>query len=240
MSILIRTRRASNPDEENPYWMSFSDVMAGLLILFILITLSFLLELMEKKEFIVNKLAKAESVRQEILAEVREELKKRGIDIVVSDNQALFHIPEDQLRFESGEYRIPSDEKTRADLADIGRILYAAITRDDRKDYLDTIFIEGHTDSAPYRRDPMGNWGLSTDRAIQVWKYWTEQPHISPEMKDLKNKDGQYLFSVSGYSATRRVNTLEVSAQDRGENRRIDVRFTVFSPTAEQIRSIAD
>ena len=33
---LRRSNKSASVDEENPYWMSFSDVMSGLLVIFIL------------------------------------------------------------------------------------------------------------------------------------------------------------------------------------------------------------
>ena len=43
-------------DEENPYWISFSDIMSGLLILFILVSMTLSLELSANREAVVQKI----------------------------------------------------------------------------------------------------------------------------------------------------------------------------------------
>jgi hypothetical protein len=42
-----RSRPAETVDEENPYWMSFSDIMSALLVIFILASVILILKLME-------------------------------------------------------------------------------------------------------------------------------------------------------------------------------------------------
>jgi hypothetical protein len=49
---------------------------------------------------------------------------------------------------------------------------------------------------------------------------------------------GQKLFSVSGYASTRRVNTMEATPEDKAQNRRIDIRFTVKRPSIENYEAI--
>ena len=39
-------------DDENPYWISFSDIMAGLLVIFILASLVLILELMVTRQLV--------------------------------------------------------------------------------------------------------------------------------------------------------------------------------------------
>ena len=45
-----RTTRPVSVDEENPYWMSFSDIMSALLVIFILAAVILILQLMEKQK----------------------------------------------------------------------------------------------------------------------------------------------------------------------------------------------
>ena len=47
---------AERPDDENPYWISFSDMMAGLLILFVLACLVLILELANTKDSVSDEL----------------------------------------------------------------------------------------------------------------------------------------------------------------------------------------
>jgi len=232
------SRPPKNIDEENPYWLSFSDIMSGLLIIFILASLYLMIELKDKIDFIdtaVIEMAKASNVRSEILHEVQIELKKEGVQVDVADNESVLRIPSDQLHFRQGQFEIPESKTTTLTL--IGKYLYQAIVKPERIKYIDTIFIEGHTDSVPARRLPKGNWGLSALRAIVVWDHWRLNPDYGKQLIELRNKRGDPIFSVSGYSATRRVDKTELDETGLQKNRRIDIRFTMRQP---DYKSIAD
>jgi len=240
MKILRPNNQPINVDEENPYWISFSDIMSGLLILFILASMALILELMQTRVKVsdaIEEIAKAEKIRQDILYEIKVELLKKNIVVEVSDNETVLRIPEKQLSFDSDSYNIPKDIETRIAVLEIGNALYRAITKDGRQAYLDTIFIEGHTDSRTSLRT-LGNWGLSTYRAISIWNYWNEQMLDNYELKDLKNTHNLPLFSMSGYAETRPVCKIEKSNTDRAKNRRIDIRFTVKRPTIRDVTNV--
>lgn len=241
MKILSANRKTVNVDEENPYWISFSDIMSGLLILFILASMALILELMQTRVKVsdaIEEIAKAEKVRQDILHEIRAELLKK-IVVELSDNETILRIPDKQLTFENNQYAIPEDDQTKTSVLKIGEALFSAITKQGRQVYLDTIFIEGHTDSIPSNRE-MGNWGLSTYRAISIWNYWNDEMDTSRSLKSLTNTHGLPLFSMSGYAAQRRVCDQEEDDACRARNRRIDIRFTVKRPTSKDVSDIRD
>jgi len=226
-------------DEENPYWLSFSDIMSGLLIIFILASLYLMLELEEKKDLIdasVMEMMEANKIRSEILHEIRAELMKKDIQVDVVDNDGVVRIPSDQLHFGQGRYEIP-ESKTLI-VNQIGKTIYKAIIQPKRIKSIDTIFIEGHTDSIPagkmYRK---GNWELSTMRAIEVWEHWQSisQNGYDNRFDKLLNKKGELIVSVSGFADTRRVVEKEISKNDFSKNRRIDIRFTMKQPDYKSI-----
>jgi len=245
-------------NDENPYWMSFSDIMAGLLVIFVLASIALILELTQKKEEFneaVEAVRKAEAVRKNMLEEIKSELNEMNIPVTISDNHTVLRIPEDVLTFAQGRFDIPSDEISQRNTLDIGRVIYRSIRKEDRWQYLDTIFVEGHTDPVPYRSQAIkGNWGLSTFRAISVWNYWIETMPAEERLDSLVNHVGRKLFSVSGYAETRPVpcsygsNEIHdeticpnggMSAEaSNSQNRRIDIRFTVRRPAIEQYEDL--
>jgi hypothetical protein len=97
----------------------------------------------------------------------------------------------------------------------------------------------------------MGNWGLSTYRAISLWNFWTDGQGQLASLRQQKNAVGEPLFSVSGYADTRAVvpppeealRFLNLPALppegmallDEPRNRRIDLRFTLRG--SESVRS---
>ena len=235
-------RVPTNVDEENPYWISFSDLMSALLVIFILAVLALIIELTQRTQDIdagIEELKKAEQARQDILHEVKDQLAKQNIKVVIADNETVIRIPEQTLSFKSGQDVIPDDMTDS--VKNIGIILHTAIIKNERFKYLDTVFIEGHTDSIPIKFGKYkvkGNWGLSADRAITVWNLWRGGIDVTPTLNELLNHSNENLFSVSGYAATRRVQLDEKTPEQRAKNRRIDIRFTVKMPSIEDLESI--
>lgn len=239
----VYSRRTAKVDEENPYWMSFSDLMSGLLVIFILAAVALIIELTQKSERIdesIEELRRAEQARSEILYDIKEELAKKGILVNIVENDTVLRIPDSTLSFESAEDTLPDDEQTQYEVRAIGEALHKAITTNERWKYLDTVFVEGHTDSVGIWYRGKGNWGLSTDRAVSIWKLWQTEIPVEPKLNELKNFNGQLLFSVSGYADTRRVDLVEETEEQRARNRRIDIRFTVKKPQLEDYQKAKD
>lgn len=246
-NFYFRHFKQTSVESENPYWISFSDIMAGLLVIFILALIVLMIrlntqtimtkELREQVEKALKELAAIEAVRNEILYEIKNNLKLKGVDVEVVENNTVLSIPE-RLSFYSGQYNIPENKKNTVLL--IGNEIKKALQKPGRTKYIDTIFIEGHTDSVPYNRVELGNWGLSAHRAISIWKYWTESPGELEEFKNMKNRNGKHLFSVSGYSWTRRVVDPDIAPRDKEKNRRIDIRFTMHTPVTGELQKLLE
>ena len=244
-----RSSPSKSVDEENPYWMSFSDVMSGLLVIFILASVILILQLMVKQEEIdeskvefeaeIELLKQAEEVRRNILIVAAETLKARGIQVEISENETVLRIPNDLLGFSTGQ----DDIQTRyeATAFEIGQVLFTLINKDDRVNFLDTIFVEGHTDSRPFSGalcGDKGNWCLSSLRAISLWQFWESELPTDQRLSEFDNLAGQPLFSVSGYAATRPVVANEQSEDEYRQNRRIDIRFTIRRPSSEDYQRV--
>ena len=234
MKTLSSVRSGTPVDEENPYWISFSDVMAGLLVIFVLAAVALILELEQKSQQwdeTIEQIEEAEKVRKDILREIKSELNKLNIPVEISENQTVIRISADVLSFESSQYKIPDDPAFQDKAMEVGRVMYAAIMRHNRKDHLDTIFIEGHTDKQGYYNPSIyGNWGLSTLRAISVWRFWSDG---GIALETLRNFNEKKLFSVSGYAETRPDELMHSdpdSEDSLRRNRRIDIRFTIRRP----------
>lgn len=244
-----RSRPAETVDEENPYWMSFSDIMSALLVIFILASVILILKLMEIENELkqrrvqfeqeIVELKEAERVRRSILEEAVESLRRKGIKVEVSENHTVLSIPNDILGFETGEYDIHPDFQLVA--LEIGQVIHEVISREKRVDFLDTIFVEGHTDSRPLQGFMgKGNWGLSTFRAISLWQFWSNALPENSKLDRLMNKDNKPLFSVSGYGETRPVVSEQKTEDDFRRNRRIDIRFTIRRPDSAEYEMVKD
>jgi flagellar motor protein MotB len=231
MGFRISFLKKQDRDECNPYWMSFSDIMAGLLILFILATLIFMQKTekerksaKELKQSVYSYIIKNDDIRKNIIEEIKDSLQKYGLNVITTDDTVRIQIKD--LHFESNKYKIPKNKEKNAIL--IGQVLYDTIKKDNRYKEIDTIFIEGHTDKIPTKKYKQGNWQLSSQRAIALWEIWGKYD-FGKKMKILRNKGDSYLFSVSGYADTRPVSKI------LKENRRIDIRFSMKKPNSNDL-----
>lgn len=227
-------------EEENPFHLSFADIMSGLLILFILSSLALIWELKNTQKSVtqaIQSIAAAEQIRSELISEITVELAEQGIAVEVSDNHSVMRIPDTTLTFPPNEYTLPDTPEMQKAVAEIARVLYRAITKGERYRYIDTVFIEGFTDIRPTSRQG-GNERLSSDRAITVWTAWNQALPAGKTLRDLRNAQGKPLFSFSGYGSTRPVQAIQRTEEDFQKNRRIDVRFTVRRPALEEYETV--
>lgn len=245
---LTRARQYStNEAKETNYWSSFTDVMTGVLFVFILVVVVLAIQLMQAQqdfkaqtddlsEQIANS-SKAESFRKDMLFEIQKELKTEGIEVVVSKNGSVISIPNDLLGFDRGSYEIKKQYAAKS--LTIGKVIADAIEQHDGSKFLDTVFVEGHTDSANYTGlEGTGNWGLSTFRAISLWKLWEDDLPNDEQLAKMQGPDDQPLFSVSGYAETRPMSANQSTEDGAAANRRIDIRFTISRADSGTLKEI--
>lgn len=60
------------------------------------------------------------------------------------------------------------------------------------------------------------------------------------QLATLTRADGSPLFSVSGYGDTRPVTERQNTDAERASNRRIEIRFTVVQPTADDLEGVLE
>ena len=247
MPVLYRKTRNTPSEEENPYWMSFSDMMAGILIIFILVCSVLVFKLSQMDEQVkdnIQQLVDDLRLRDAMLEEVRLELARLELYVDVEDDSII--VPEQTLDFDSGSFAIRGKNIYAATA--LGKALRDTLMQGDRWKRLETIFVEGHTDSVPAtNRYRMGNWELSTLRAISLWKFWTEEcaEEFGNDLKEMTNNitiGGRTrqlaLFSVSGYADTRRREMNDYTEEERRKNRRINIRFVTKQIKPEQLEKI--
>ncbi|WP_457572506.1 OmpA/MotB family protein [Desulfovulcanus sp.] len=241
-------------EEGQGYLVSVSDMMASLLFLFIITLMVFVINFHEEKvkkevetkklKEIKEELTDAKEARKQLLKDLEESLKRDGVIVRVDIDKGLLRLPESIL-FESGKAEL--QEKGKRNLAILARLLAKKLPcysgrRDDprppecpidcwKPGRLDAVFIEGHTDNIPINTSKSkfkSNWELSAKRSINTFKWMMK---VMPELKKLKNSEGQFLFGVSGYADSRPVKE-NTNDENRRLNRRIDIRFILSQPEA--------
>lgn len=227
--------------------LSISDLMAGLLAIFILILCYYILSFNAMK----NEYEGSTQLRKEMLLKLKERLKKEKINVFIEEDKGVLHLPEKSVLFESGSHETNAEGKEV--IKKLGRAIYDTINEPDTnyRSKIGTIFIEGHTDDVRHSDDVRHwgstekstskfddfNWNLSTRRAIYTWEVMSK---ATPELETFKNYEQEPLFSCSGYGPTRPIdldykessNENEIK-ESREKNRRIDIRFTMLLPNED-------
>jgi outer membrane protein OmpA-like peptidoglycan-associated protein len=156
-------------------WMSISDMMSGLMLIFMFISISFMIQVQADKEKIEN-IAVAyfkdkKDLNIDLNREFKKDLKRWGAEIT-ADNTVIFNSP--NVLFESGKSTIKRDFKEI--LNDFFPRYINILFSDKYRDKIDEIRIEGHTSNSwKGSNSPniiyLKNMQLSQNRANSVLSY---------------------------------------------------------------------
>ena len=220
-----RNRSISLSDDDPTIWISISDLMAGLLIIFILTLTYFILSYTEKTDYI----SKNQSLKEKVLKDIKEQMESKGFNVKLDEEQWVLRL--DLPLFASCGVKLKSEGKRTIEA--LGQVMYAEFVKNEYKNSIETVFIEGHTDSSKIKKRGnckyTSNWELSAQRAINTWVGMKDH---EPRLKELKNHNKEKLFSVSGYGESRPINK-NTNQSQRALNRRIDVRIAMNPPSIE-------
>jgi len=214
--------------EEAGYFASSSDLMIGLLFVFIIIVvmLSQKVETLQKGESEKDPLASAVLI-------IGQKFKDAGLQVVIDPASGVIGLPADTLfGFNSAvlnENSIATLRKAKISLTEIlpcyiyserlNRSPSCPVNVEDAE--IETIFIEGHTDSAVLQQGNYTNWHLGLDRARAVYDVLTEG-----KQQSYQNERKLDVFGISSYADERPSDKSEAA-----KNRRVELRFVLaFQP----------
>ena len=276
--------RHQSEHEEESIFISMTDIMVGLLFIFILIIMYFALQAKLDSETVTSQadqitelyaeinendegrerrksldiyLQGVMAQRESILKWLKSYLVNAGIESVELDLQSgILRLPEGVL-FRSGRYNIESEspaEFAAKILAEaLSKVLPCSVMSEKgvpykklknckrtlyhnmRNAYIETIFLEGHTDNVPILKNLKGaplltsNLKLSARRATNAFE---EIIFHVPELIEFYapvSSGNKPILAVSAYGETRPINKNETKL-GRGANRRIDLRILMHEP----------
>ena len=236
-------------DNDEGYFSSFTDLLVGILFIFILILMMFATNYQKKQlhtEEMTDAITKINEARNEILVEMEKSLKSEGVQVSIDLENGILRLPE-SLLFESGKWE-PNQQGEIAlkKLANVLLVYLPCLTKTNPsfkfmcqklhlidEPVLEAVLIEGHTDNLPFGSEKGfdSNWGLSARRSITIFN---QLIFVKPQLdKDILNANNFPVLGVSAYAARR-----PISHSDLNQNRRIDIRFIMRSPTPEEIKKI--
>ena len=234
--------RRKPPEEGESYFISMTDMMVGLLLVFIILLAYFALNLQTK----TAELTDGNETRKEILEALEDALKKRGVPVYIDPDNGILRLPDDIL-FAKGEWILSLQGQ-----ASVSRVANAMVDilpcytvglpcpKERSPHSIDAIFVEGHTDS-DRMLGGMDNYDLSVRRAANTFR---KLRNAEPGLVLLRNRPlgetgSAPILSLSGYGPDRPIQN-GTNEQSKKQNRRIDLRFLMVAPEAGTGAGIRD
>lgn len=254
------------PDEEGEnYFVSMTDIMVGLLFVFIIMLMTFALNYRERQDVSeedIRRLRQAIAVvddrieavrrvaetRARFLEQLERELVERGVRVQADTGSGVLRLPE-AILFQSDRSELtPSGRAAIATLGDVlagvlpcylGEVSSRPASCPAGQDVaIEAVFVEGHADASG-GATAVGlqrNWDLSVNRSTATYR---ELERHAPGVAALQNGRRERVFSVSGYGQFRPFASND-TAEGRAANRRIDLRFIMQTDQQRALREIRD
>lgn len=253
--------RSDQEETEESYFVSMTDIMVGLLFIFIIMLMVFglmlkietestrntqanLRQVVTETKIEVEDIQDVDSLRTQMLRDIEGRLNDVGVRVIVREENGVLQLP-DEILFASEEYMLSTEG--RLAIGHLARALYAilpcyansassptvsgCLSSIPETAQLEAVFVEGHTDKDGTQQY---NWSLSARRAINTFIELDGQSRIATK---LLNENGQFLFSISGYGENRPVR-LGDTEEDKDQNRRIDLRFVMSVSHEEALERV--
>ncbi len=234
--------RAEPPhNDRDDYFISMTDMMVGMIFLFIIMLMFFALKFetaADKSAALVKSYESTEAVRDNILANIKQDMETKGFTVQIYPSRGALSLPE-HLLFERGRSELmPEGEDAIRELA---KVLYQNIycfTKGSAPlptppcsatpHAVEAVLIEGHTDADG---DFNANWDLSVKRSFATYRSLVA---ASPALERLLNKEERPIFSIAGYGRQRPIAPND-SAENKAKNRRVDIRLLMLPPKASDL-----
>lgn len=224
----------NNNGEKNEQWISMSDLMAGLMMVFMLISIAFMLN-QQKITAEVKNVAKSYQdiqgkLHEQLLAEFKDDLPVWDAEIDPATLEFRFKSPE--VLFGTGEIHLRPQFKSI--LGDFFPRYLKVIN--EFRDNITDIRIEGHTSSIWNQHTSTDtayflNMELSQGRTRSVLNHVYNIPAVAADRDWIKSK-----FSAVGYSSSQLV--MVNGREDQERSRRVS--FRVLTNAEEQLRKILE
>jgi len=251
--------------EDENYFVSMTDMMVGILFIFIIMLMAFALnfrqktdeqkdkleiaqELTEQIELLQERineefalLDRADATRRQLLEAIKDRLEAQGLSVQVDETNGVLRLTENAVRFASNKSDL--EPAAKANVQKIALTLaetlpayaYCAIQK---------TCLEGVVDNRVETVFIEGHTDITGEDG-RNWQLSTERAvntyrtiiDSAPGLRALRNSKDREILSVSGYASTRPVK--EGQTEDEyGLNRRIDLRFVMEANQRERLSQV--
>lgn len=217
-------------------WMSVSDLMTGLMILFLFVAVAYMIQVQDNQSVLTDYVETKRHLHDRLVNEFKGDTAKWKM-VVGKDLSMKFKEPEVLFALGSGDIQ-PKFAEILNEF--IPRYLGILLT-DSLRDRIQEIRIEGHTDDlrmVKYGDDPyLSNVLLSQERAYNVLRYIREMPSFK-KYSPAERKLLDYWFTANGLSYGKALDANEEFAAlsgdsiDKAKSRRVEFRIVT---TGEEV-----
>ncbi|MDR2884315.1 MAG: OmpA family protein [Deferribacteraceae bacterium] len=190
-----------NKKSNDNYWVSLSDIMTGLMVIFLFIAISYIVEVQKEQNARDELFAEFQLTKENLYNELNEKFKDDFQDWKVELDKNLsikFTNPDVLFRFGSNQI----EPKFMAILDEFLPKYFDIILQDKYRERIAEIRIEGHTDMAPVKNTPdpyIGNVILSQQRSAEVLKYFRNMPYYK-KLSDINKQQLLFWLTANGLS----------------------------------------
>jgi outer membrane protein OmpA-like peptidoglycan-associated protein len=229
---------AKNKKSDDSF-ISLSDMMTGLMVIFLFISVSYIVEVQKKqkeRDIIFEEFkATKEKLFTELENEFKDDFKEWQVEL---DKDLSIKFTNPEVLFASGKADISI--KFDSILQQFLLRYFDILLKKDYQNKIAEIRIEGHTDAVPapqFDKDPyIGNIKLSQLRSAEVLKYFREMPYYQ-KLSSEKEQQLQFWLTANGLSYGRTLdNNKELTAisgqpSNNEFSRRVEFRIITTSET---------
>jgi outer membrane protein OmpA-like peptidoglycan-associated protein len=212
----VVVRRSQKLEGESPFWISFSDLMSALMILFLLVMAVTLISVTKDVTTAEQRKIQREKDIQELMATIREN-SRIFPDVKVDESTYRIDLG-NVVKFDSGKSNI-GEEQSRFLRSYIPVLLKAQASELGQK-WIRRVVVEGFTDQdGTY----LFNLGLSLQRSQRVVCVLFDRPYSNEQaLSDSEKRQIQDLFLVGGYS----FNSMKAS---KDASRRVELKVDFWA-----------
>ena len=214
---------------KNNVWMSVSDLMTGLMVIFLFIAIAYIIRV-HKNQSILKDFVENKQELHDKLAEQFKNEEENGTLTIGGDLSMRFQKAESL--FDDGDWHLKPEFKEQ--LASILPKYLEILLADTLKSKIREIRIEGHTNTKPCPRldsDPyIANLILSQRRALSVMYFIKELPEYQL-YSDSVRRQLDYWFTANGFSyghaLDKNNNYTFISGEeiDQEKSKRVEIRI---------------
>ena len=213
----MRYRRKSDDNTENIFWITMTDLMTGLVLVFAV--LFFYTYLNNHIEILEQNLAKENASKT-----LQETLRKQNIEATIDSTSGIVKISDLEL-FETGSYQLSQKGKIYLDKF-APSYLNSIFSNEYLSKNVEKIIIQGHTDSQTFKgkfsedEQYMKNMELSLNRAFTVANYMSNTPYNKENGNKLRK-----MILVEGASFSNPI--LVNGKEDFAKSRRVELKLVM-------------